>query len=350
MANPYAINFGSIPFSGAPGAMLAGLGGTPQQALSALGPAYQSSYNAALDFNRQLGDTINTGYNRTMEQQIAGQQGINDTISAYGQSAGQDLLDQYTRAKGSAAQGLISRGLGNTTVLDSVDRGLGYDYAKGGLHLADQLAAMRAGYQNQFNQQNTGLAGQQLGFLERMTGQYPNAGLYGQLATQAGAAQQSQQSQEAINRQLDEMGGGFSVNRAGGGIGAGGQGARQQAYSPGVGGVGSIGYASPTGAGIGAGAFGYASSPGFRPAMSGQANYGPQVEATGYYDEYAPVDYGYDDMGAYGWAGGPEPPDSGYRSETDYGGAPMGDYYDLAGEDLPYGGSDYDPFMDEWYY
>lgn len=279
MANPYSVNFSNIPFSAAPGAMFSGLGGTPQQAMAALGPAYQQSYSAALDFNRSLGDTINTGFNNAMTQQLAGQQGINDTIANYGNSARTDISAANTKQQGDMMQSMISRGLGNTTVLDSGTRGLSYDLQRQNLQLDDQLASMKAGYQNQFNQQNTSLAQNQLGFLNSMTGQYPNAGLYGQLAGQFGAAGQSAQNQGAINDALSrarQAAGGAPVSGA---IGGGGGARPQSAFAPSYSAPQSPGYGS-----VGIGANAYSPAPSFGQYSTGMGDSGDPSAIPSYYD------------------------------------------------------------------
>lgn len=254
MANPYAVNFGAIPFSTAPGAMFGAMGGTPAQAMASLGPAYQSSYNAALDFNKQLGDTINTGYNTAMSQQLAGQQGVLGLIDSYGQSSRNDISAANTRQRGDTSQSMISRGLGNTTILDAMNRGYNNDLARQNLVLDDQLARTRADYRDRFNQQNTMLSQQQLGFLERMTGQYPNAGLYGQLAAQFGAAEQARQNQsqlqDALNRAQQQAGAGRTM----GAVGGGGNARPQSAFAPRVGGVSAPAYSPVGGAWGGTGA------------------------------------------------------------------------------------------------
>lgn len=243
------VDFSSVPFSRAPGAMFSGLSGSPQQALAALGPAYQSSYDAALNFNQRLGDTVNTGYNNLLAAQQGSQQEILNDIANYGQSSRQGLIDQHAYNTGKALTSMISRGLGNTTVLDSAQRGYNYDYAKANLQLDDQLAAMKANLKNQFIGQNTNLGGSQLAFLERMSGPYPNASLYAGLASQYGAAAQSDKNQQSIRDQLGRAGGGFGMQQALPGIGAGGQGRPQSAYRPIVGGFGDVGIYGPTGGG-----------------------------------------------------------------------------------------------------
>lgn len=363
MANPYDINFSNIPFSNAGGAMLGGLGGTPQQAMSALGPAYQNSYNAALGFNQKLGETINSGYNQAMTNQLGGQQGIMDTIANYGQSAKQGITDAAAQQTGAADQSLIGRGLGNFTVMDAAHRGINYDAGKQNLQLQDQIAGMKAGYQNQAIGQNTNLAQDQLHFLNSMSGNYPNAGLYGQLASQYGAAGQSAANQAAYNKQLDAM---KTAGQGGGGamgaIGGGGGGARQSPFGAMPGTANGGGYsATPTGggfamnqatggyggavAGVGAGAYGsgFLGGVGQQMAngmMAGQEN----PYAGGFYDYGTPFDAGtgvgtsYPDAAGYGKGGyGPPADDSG-----------GGGFFAGIGQQVDQ--NSYTPFMDEWNY
>lgn len=366
-ANPYAVDFGAIPFSSAPGAMFGAMGGSPAQAMSALGPAYQSSYNAAMNFNKALGETTNRLYGTTMEQQLAAQQGILGLIDNYGGSSRADITAANTKQQGDAMQSMISRGLGNTTVLDSAKRGLNDDLARQNLQLDDQLAAMRANYRNMFSQQNTGLALNQAGFLERMTGQYPNAGLYGQLASQFGAAGQSAanqaQVQDALRRGQQAAAGGGGVMGA---VGGGGGGQRQSAFGPAFSGVTSPGFGpmqTGSGVGVGAGAFGggfstgYGGGGGFDGLFGGALDWGNNVYNSGgdLYDTSAMADYGggdwfgdlapvggdlswYDPWGMY--SGG----DAGYSDPGFFGGA-----VDWAGS-ADSGGGDWSPFMDEWSY
>lgn len=331
MANPYAVNFGSIPFSTAPGAMFGAMGGTPAQAMAAIGPAYQSSYNAALDFNKQLGDTINTGYNTAMSQQLAGQQGILGLIDSYGQSSRNDISAANTRQRGDTSQSMISRGLGNTTILDAMNRGYNNDLARQNLVLDDQLARTRADYRDRFNQQNTMLSQQQLGFLERMTGQYPNAGLYGQLAAQFGAAEQARQNQsqlqDALNRAQQQAGAGRTM----GAVGGGGNARPQSAFAPRVGGVSAPEY-SPvggawggTGAGINWGNY-------FPDLVNASDYYGNSFMGDAWDAIVGGID-GYDDGLAWGgggdWGAGWDSAGEGYDPDLDW-------FYESLGDSNPY--------------
>lgn len=222
-----------------PGTMPFGQGGNPYQGggIGNLGSAYQQSYQAALDQNKALYSNILGGYQQTMANQVGAQANIaggygqlyNNVlggISNIGASQGQAIEDVYAQQKGQAQQSLTSRGLGNTTVSDSVQRGLGLDKSKAQIALANQMAQTTAGYQSQLglaglgygnmaNMQNTGQANQQLGWMNSVQAQYPNAQSYNQLAQMSGQAQQANADRAAIQK-LGQRGGSVATGGSGG--------------------------------------------------------------------------------------------------------------------------------------
>lgn len=169
-------NGGNFDFSGNP---------------SSLSSNYKQAYQGALGFNSQLGNEINQGF---------GQLGSNiqGTIAGITSSQQQAINDQYAQQSGQATQGLINSGLGNSTVMSSVQRGIGLDQAKASNNLANQMAGLSAGYQSQ-----TGLA--QLGYLNSVSAPYPNAQMYGQLAQQYGAAQQANANRQQAADQFSQL-------------------------------------------------------------------------------------------------------------------------------------------------
>lgn len=107
------------------------------------------------------------------------------TLDNAGAAAGQEITDQYAAQRGNAQQSLLSRGLGNTTVRDSVERGLTYDESKSRVNLANQIAAQRAGYQTHFADLGVEAAqryAQQYGGIAQATAGY--TGNYGNMLTQ----------------------------------------------------------------------------------------------------------------------------------------------------------------------
>jgi hypothetical protein len=183
---------GSLPFQA---------GGNPFS--GDIAGAYQSSYNSALAQNQALYQNILGGYNQTIGQQQQAQQGIQQgwqglqgqvlgDIQGITASQSQAIRDVYAQQQGAQQQGLINRGLGNTTVQDTMSRGLTLDEQKAQIALANQQSQLTAGYrsqlgsaglayQNQANMQNTGEMNQALGWMNTVTAQYPNAQSYAQL-------------------------------------------------------------------------------------------------------------------------------------------------------------------------
>jgi hypothetical protein len=282
---------GQLPWGAGAGNMFQGLGGDPATTLANLGANYQNAYGASLAQNQANYGNILTGYQQTMGAQQAGQAA---TQAGYGQlsadvlggisgigSDQQALLDrQYAQQRGRAMQGLINSGLGNSTVTSSVNRGIGLDEALAGNNLANSIAQTRAGYQSQLGQaglsyqgqsvrDNANLAGRQLDWMNSVNSGYPDAGMYGTLAQQAGAAIQA-----GLNRdQIDRLAAQNAASAAG---------IRQQGVLGGSGGTApssggrlppsSINWGTGSGGSTGAGSGGgYGGSDPFRSGTAGNA-------------------------------------------------------------------------------
>src|SRR5437868_6690066 len=157
---------GALPFQsgGNPALGVAQLGaglGLPAgavQGLNTLAQQYGQSYSSALEQNKALYNDILQGYQQLMSGQQQAQGGIqqgygqlsNDvmgTIANVGGAAKQNIADVYAQQGGSMQQSMVNRGLGNTTVTDSMQRGLTLDQNKANIALADQMAQLKAGYQ-----------------------------------------------------------------------------------------------------------------------------------------------------------------------------------------------------------
>jgi len=218
--SPYLSIQGSLPFNaaGTPNPFL-GAGGSPAQALAGLGPAYQTGYANALALNQANYGNILAGYQQTLGNIGSGYdqlsssvlQGIQGTQAAQSQA----IKDAYAKQSGSATQDLISRGLGNTTVQQGVQRGLTLDEQKAQTGLQNQFAQLQANYQAGLGQAGLAarqqLAQGQLGFMERVNAPYPDASLYATLAQQYGAANQAQKDRQQLS------GFGFAPGGGGGG-------------------------------------------------------------------------------------------------------------------------------------
>lgn len=238
MANesPYFIA-GSLPFPQG-GAGMVSAANDP----NALGEQYRSSYKSALEQNQANYQNILSGYQQTLANQGKTQDYINrgytdmannimSTIADTGKSQSQAIQDAYARQSGLSQQQMINSGLGNSTVLASLQRGNLLDKSKADVALANQMAQLKAGYQyqtgqaalnqaNQGNMQNTALAKSQLDWMNSVNSQYPNAAAYNDLLKQLGANQQADKNRELLQqltpKPLAGGGGGGTVSRGSG--------------------------------------------------------------------------------------------------------------------------------------
>ena len=186
------------PAGAGPAPAMAGTGGlgSYQTQLSQAQDSYSdvmSGYQSALSGQQAAQAPIQAGYG-ALQGQVANTLGYGGTPWGVAAPAAQSIADQYAAQMGNSQQGLINSGLGNSTVLQSVQRGLGLDAAKAYGGLGAQLAQTYAGYQsqlglaglnfqNQANQQNTAINMAQLGY----QGAYHGQG-YGQKQAMGGGA------------------------------------------------------------------------------------------------------------------------------------------------------------------
>jgi hypothetical protein len=219
--------------------------------VSDLASHYAQAYRAALDMNRQNYANVMSGYQRiqglnAVDAARGGRdyrrimEGVLGEIQNYGQSQRDEIGDSFGIARGQADQDLISRGLGNSTVTSSVQRGLTLDEQKANTQLADRLAEMRAGYRTQLSmagqaykerqqQQQLGTALSQLQFMNSVSANYPDAAAYTQLANMLGGYGQAAADREqamAMARMQQGAAGGM------GGFGGGGGGGGSRAAGP----------------------------------------------------------------------------------------------------------------------
>lgn len=218
---------GALPWNNAGANMFQGMNGTPQEMLSALGNNYANAYNSALNMNQTNYNNILAGYQQTAGNQLLAQQGVvggynnlsNDVLGGIA-GIGSDQLAlinrNYAAQSGNADQNLINSGLGNSTVRSSVQRGIGLDQNLAQNNLANSIAQTKAGfqsniglaglgYQGQSVRDNTGLALDQLHWMNSVNAGYPDAAMYGNLAQQAGAAIQSGLNRDQIDRLAAEQ-------------------------------------------------------------------------------------------------------------------------------------------------
>lgn len=170
-----------------------------------LGMAYNNAYASALAQNQKLYSDILAGYQEGAARSGERQAGIQGLISGIGSDQQQLLANQYAKQQGASTQNLISRGLGNTTVVDAVRRGNTQTYDLAQNNLANQIAQTRAGYLGQADTSQTNQQMQKLNWMNTIQAPYPNAGQYAAIAQQQGqqqaAARNYAQQQQLLQQQ-----------------------------------------------------------------------------------------------------------------------------------------------------
>lgn len=207
-----------------------------RQAMAAREAARQSQvmagYQQQLENSRRLGEQgysrLQSDYAPLVADAAATRARNMGRIDQYGQSMRADLDAKARQAMAAAQQSAIQRGLGNTTIRDSLMRGQAFDNARQQMSLEDQLLQNRIatdsqlsgvyqgalqnraqGLNQQWNQ-NIGvenqIQGNRLGYLgsiqENMDGFNTVANLYTQKLQMENQNQQAQLEREARNPQM----------------------------------------------------------------------------------------------------------------------------------------------------
>lgn len=139
---------------------LAGLyGNRTNDFASGAGNVLQNYGNLLNSQTQGLGN-IGGGYNQLLNNQMS-------RLGLLGQTEANDINQQYGQQQAQAQQGLVDRGLGNTTVTNAVNRGINLDQTRALTNNAQNVAA-------KMNQTEMGAALPGLQFNERAVGQEGN--------------------------------------------------------------------------------------------------------------------------------------------------------------------------------
>lgn len=212
------------------GNAFAGAGGDPQAALGQLGQNYNNQYQAALGLTGAQYSGLQTGYENLRQsvdqnyQDILGGYSslygnVLDRIAGTNSSNIQDINSQYNANQGAMNQSAVSRGLGNSSLQQNLQRANELDRARAitgsqnqfaqlGANYAANIGSQRLGAQQQGAQLGANLGQAQLGSLERVNVGYPDAGMYGNLAQMYGrqAEQQRLQKQQPAGGGIRQAG------------------------------------------------------------------------------------------------------------------------------------------------
>ena len=226
-----------------------------------------------------------------------------------------DINRNAEALSGQASQQMVSRGLGNTTVQQNMQRAIAADRMREATRSNEAFAQLGAGYADRIWQDRTAaqqskaaalssLGVAQNSALERVNVGYPDAGMFASLAQMYGAQAEAQKNRKQLS--------GGMVQQAGGAAGG-------YTYSP-----SPWGSRNPAGAGGGWGFGGDSWTGNFQGSNYGGGFYQPQQSATTYADPYTAAMggaavYGMGRQDPSSWTSADQSAYEGYYSEGDTG-------------------------------
>lgn len=146
--------------------------------------------------NRTRGNAILAGY----DQNIAQNRGMSDQILAqnasYGDSMRQSLANDYKTNLAASNQSAIRRGLGNTTIRDSLNRGVRSQYDLARMQLGDQLTQRNIGLTTDAMGRDNQLTNARLGFLGSIQNDYPTSADIANYYLQSGVLEETKTSRK----------------------------------------------------------------------------------------------------------------------------------------------------------
>lgn len=151
--------------------------------------SFQEQQEAANQANEQRYEQLLGQLRGTQSNVLGTHDQIIDMISSLGDEERQDIERRASQAMSQADQDLISRGLNNTTVRESVKRGVQSDAERANRKLTEQLTAQRATALQSRAQDAMQLGNMIAGAIERRTDRGPDAGLLAQLMQSMGEGQ-----------------------------------------------------------------------------------------------------------------------------------------------------------------
>ncbi len=171
-----------LPYSSSPSYSA---GSLPAEQSSVQAPVYGRAYDENLQrYNATLAgyQAQQNAYNAATGKINTGYTGMVNAAKGLGQTQMMQVQQNYQRQEAQNAQSLMSRGLGNSSVIDSTNRGTAYDQQMAQLGVQDQvnqnvqgIQAQQLGYRAQAQSGLANLQAQQAGFMGSKTNTPVNA-------------------------------------------------------------------------------------------------------------------------------------------------------------------------------
>lgn len=162
--------------------------GSPNMDFSNPQASYNSAYQNAASMNQQL-----YGNWQSAANQIAGgyqtlSKNVLRRLAGSNRANMMDIANKYQALSGQMSQSMIDRGLGNTTIQDSMQRGVAADRAHESTRSRNMFQQLMAKYQTDIGmgglQAQQNLTGQMMQYI---SAPYPDPSTYAQLAAMGGS-------------------------------------------------------------------------------------------------------------------------------------------------------------------
>ncbi len=203
---PTAANWnppGALPWGNSSG------GGVGRNDPGAVAADYRGAYNDALAMNQSLYNNIFQGYQQAVSAQTTAQQAIQagysnlynqviDRVSGVGKAREANINDSAAQLLARETQGNVDKGLGNSTIANSLARGVEGDRQRRLMENDDQTNRLVGEYMSNLGlaglrsaeggiDDTTNLSEHERQWMNSVQAKYPDAGLFAELARTAGA-------------------------------------------------------------------------------------------------------------------------------------------------------------------
>lgn len=157
--------------------------GSPTMDFSNPQASYNSAYQNYIGLNQQLYNNYVNNLNTQLQGYRNLQSNVMNRLRGGNKANLQDIADKYAAMSGQQSQQMIDRGLGNTTIQQSIQRGIAQDRTKETTRSRNMYSQLMAQTQSQLGLAGLGAYGHGLDMLlTQVSAPPPDAGMYAQLA------------------------------------------------------------------------------------------------------------------------------------------------------------------------
>lgn len=158
----------------------------PASGVQGLYNSYNESQNASRNANAQMGQQTMDWWNTVMQQQRNDLNQAGNYLHGTNKANIRDIDKQFSKLQGETTSGLIDRGLGNSTIQYSMNKGIQNAHSDALSRSRAEFGSRLANFYKDAAGMNLGAATSGLGYLSGINIGYPDMGAYAQMAGMAG--------------------------------------------------------------------------------------------------------------------------------------------------------------------